>query len=151
MARPAAGWPATMPMRFRFERGVRSIFPDLRGRPLPRWGFRYTLTVPVPFYGRRRLTIVFPSYSSVPFVFADGPTDSPHRYDDTGSLCLWYPKDPASRRWVFGDGLLDLVDLAVAHLFREGWWRETKDWLGDEVRHRPAEAADSLVQAEVAA
>ena len=33
------------------------------------------------------------------------------------------------------DGLLKLVDTAVVHLFKELYFRETQEWLGDEVLH----------------
>ena len=48
---------------------------------------------------------------------------------------MWYPHDPIDRRWVFEDGLLDLIGLVIAHLFWEAWWRETGEWLGEEVPH----------------
>ena len=38
-------------------------------------------------------------------------------------------------RWVFEDGLLALMGLVMAHLFKEAWWRETGEWLGEEVPH----------------
>lgn len=50
-------------------------------------------------------------------------------------LCMWYPKDPLHRQWTRGDGLLKLVDTAVAHLFKELYFRETGEWLGEEVVH----------------
>ncbi|MCY4654070.1 MAG: hypothetical protein OXC95_13010 [Dehalococcoidia bacterium] len=67
-------------------------------------------------------------------ITADGPADSPHRYKE-GELCLWYPDDPVEEKWVFEDGLLILLGMIVAHLFREAWWRETGEWLGPEVEH----------------
>ena len=90
----------------------------------------------MPSYGARKVHIRFSGMSDVPSVFVDGPRDSPHRYSD-GSLCMWYPRDPVDRRWVFEDGLLDLIGLVIAHLFREAWWRETGEWLGEEVPHEP--------------
>ena len=51
------------------------------------------------------------------------------------SLCMWFPEDPIDCRWVFEDGLLNLIGLAMAHLFREAWWRETGEWAGEEVGH----------------
>ena len=91
-------------------------------------------TVPVPHYETRKIRIRFRGKSDVPSVFADGPEDSLHRYSD-GRLCMWYPGDPIGRRWVFGDGLLALIGLVMAHLFREAWWRETGEWPGEEVPH----------------
>lgn len=53
------------------------------------------------------------------------------------TLCMWFPKDPPERQWNPADGLLKLVDTAVAHLFKELYFRETGEWLGEEV-HREA-------------
>ena len=73
----------------------------------------------------------------LPEVFADGPTDSPHRYADRGrtELCLWLPGDELERRWRVEDGLLALFGIATHHLFKEAWWRETGEWLGEEAPH----------------
>ena len=35
------------------------------------------------------------------------------------------------------DGLLTLVRYAQLHLFREAWWRETGEWVGEEAGHAP--------------
>jgi len=91
----------------------------------------------VPHYEPRQVEIRFERWSKVPRVRADGP-GSPHRYDDTGTLCMWYPSDPVERKWVFEDGLLALLNHIQAHLFREAWWREHGEWLGPQVPHGPA-------------
>lgn len=88
----------------------------------------------VPYYDRRQVEIRFNNWSKTPKVFADGPTDSPHRYAD-GSLCMWHPADPRELCWDFRDGLLMLLNYIQAHLFREAWWRETGEWLGAEAPH----------------
>jgi hypothetical protein len=126
----------------RFERDARQAYPTLRGRP---WGsqgaggFRYLVMVLVPFYNAwRRVTIRFGPGRDVPRVHVDGP-GSPHRYADR-SLCLWYPGDPIARRWRFADGLADLLDLVTVHLFKEAWWRETGEWLGEEAPHGPVQS-----------
>ena len=116
-----------------FERGVKGQFPNLSTAKV-RLGYQYNVTVPVPHYEARRIRIRFSGMSDVPAVYADGPQESPHRYPD-GSLCMWFPKDPIDCRWVFKDGLLNLIGLAMAHLFREAWWRETGEWAGEEVGH----------------
>jgi len=90
----------------------------------------------VPHYESRRVEISFTDWSRLPVVRVDGPS-SPHRYDDRGSLCMWYPDDPPERRWVFGDGLLALLNIIQAHLFKEAWWREYGEWLGEEAPHAP--------------
>lgn len=135
--RGAVGWPARVTDRLRFERGARIAYPSLRGGPAKRLasgGFRYTVDINVPFYETHAVTIIFPPHSRTPKVLANGPSRSPHRYDD-GSLCMWHPRDPPSQRWRFDDGLLDLLDAITAHLFREAWWREHDEWLGPEISH----------------
>lgn len=130
-----------MPERLRFERNARAAFPTLTGRPRRRsgrGGFIYKVTIEVPFYESRAVTIRFQS-RKVPFVTVDGPTGSPHRFDD-GTLCMWFPGDPDGNVWTFDRGLLDLLDTIVGHLFREAWWRETGEWLGPEVPHRPTQS-----------
>lgn len=89
--------------------------------------------LPVPHYESRNVEIRFENWSYTPLIFADGP-DSPHRWQD-GSLCIWHPKAPPEERWIFEDGLLVLLNLTQAHLFREAWWRETGEWLGPEAPH----------------
>lgn len=87
---------------------------------------------------RRTVTIEFDRrYPSRPHVYADGPTDSPHRYAERGrtSLCLWLPADEPRRRWRVEEGLLALFAIAAHHLFKEAWWRETGEWLGEEAPH----------------
>lgn len=77
---------------------------------------------------------MFDDGSRSPRVTVDGPTDSPHRYGGE-ELCMWHPADPAEQRWVFGDGLLQLIGIVARHLFREAWWRETGEWPGPEAPH----------------
>lgn len=80
------------------------------------------------------MVIVFRNGSRTPRVYADGPEDSPHRFED-GGLCMWYAPDPREQRWVFRDGLHALLAHIAAHLFKEAWWREYDQWLGPEVPH----------------
>ena len=97
-----------------------------------RAGRTYHVLLDVPHYEEHRVEILFSRQAStLAKITADGPSDSPHRYGD-GLLCIWYPDDPASERWVFEDGLLVLLGMTTAHLFREAWWRETGEWLGPE-------------------
>lgn len=126
-------WYGRTVVRLNFERGVKSQFSNLRGRKV-KGGYEYRATVPVPCYKPRKVCVQFKDMVDVPCVFADGPRESPHRYCDN-SLCMWYPEDPVERRWVFADGLLTLMGLVMAHLFKEAWWRETGEWLGEEVSH----------------
>lgn len=99
-------------------------------------GLSYAITLSVPHYERRCIRVSFRvANSRLPMVTADGPS-SPHRYDD-GRLCLWYRWDSRDRRWEVEDGLLQLLCIVTEHLFKEAWWRETGEWLGDEVLHDP--------------
>lgn len=50
-------------------------------------------------------------------------------------LCMWFPRDPPGRQWDRSDGLLKVVDTAVGHLFKELYYRETGEWLGEEAPH----------------
>ena len=121
--------------RLEFERGVKEQFPLLRGVDI-KGGYEYRITLPVPDYDSRKVRIKFVGYSKVPAVVADGPNESPHRYGDK-KLCMWHPEDPEDRRWVFADDLLSLIVLTMIHLFREAWWRDTGEWVGEEFPHDP--------------
>ena len=48
---------------------------------------------------------------------------------------MWLPSDPPERRWRRNDGRLRLIDTAVVHLFKELYWREHAEWLGEEAPH----------------
>jgi hypothetical protein len=87
----------------------------------------------------RQVTIIFSRATpEAPVVYADGPTDSPHRYHN-GALCMWFPWDPPAARWRRRDGAGALLGQIVAHLVREEWWRRTGEWVGDEVAHSDRE------------
>lgn len=118
-----------------FEGEARRLFHPLRGRRVAD-GREYVLTAEVPFYEQRKVRILIEGEAGIATVQADGPTESPHRYPD-GSLCMWYPKDPAALKWVHDDGLLALIVLVQLHLFREAWWREYDEWPGPEIPHGP--------------
>ena len=122
----------------RFERGAKRQFPTLHGTTRKsgnKAGRTYKVLLHVPHYEQREAKIFF-SKTTPPLakITVDGPTNSPHRYGD-GKLCIWYPDDPVNERWVIEDGLLMLLGLIIAHLFREAWWRETGEWLGPEKGH----------------
>ena len=120
-------------VRLNFERGGKGQFPNLKGERV-KGGYEYRGTLAVSDYEPRKVHIRFNGMANVPWVFADGPRESPHRYPND-SLCMWYPDDRIEQRWVFEDGLLALMGLIMAHLFKEAWWRETGEWLGEEVQH----------------
>lgn len=130
-------WYGDLRKRLAFEKNVRERFPDLRGHLSRNPGFRgwvYELTVPVEHYEPRRVRILFGTpIPNTPQVFVAGP-ESPHRYGD-GALCMWFPKDPPECRWHFDDELELLLGHVMVHLFKEGWWHEYGEWLGDETPH----------------
>ncbi len=103
-------WYGRFADRLRFEGDARRHVVGLHvPRRTRHGGVRYRWSVTPPGCERRQVRIDFPITSSRhPRVYVDGPTDSPHRYDD-GSLCMWYPRDPLERRWVFDDGLMALL------------------------------------------
>lgn len=152
--RQSGPWWADDARRTRFEREAKRHFPTLRRvtRPQGRKGScRYRAEVELPGgYEKRDVEVIFgPKTLDGPTILADGPTDSPHRYSDheRRALCVWYPKDAPTERWMWDDGLLQLLGLVRLHLFREAYWRESGEWLGPEVTHRGdavAEAPKSL-------
>lgn len=136
-----------------FERGVWQHFPHARRdyvRSGRHKGLRYRLRADVPAYDPRNIALVFPRDNTDPRVYADGPTNSPHRYhDQDGRLCMWHPAADRTHRWRISDGLLHLVGMAVRHLFCEAYWRETAEWPAPEAPHdadaveqRPDEESD---------
>lgn len=133
-------WFQDIPQRALFERGVREAYAITSGSTGRGTNdhVRYWVTVPVPEYETRKLTVTLHN-SFTPIlksVTADGPTESPHRYDKH-RLCMWHPRDPVERCWIEEDGLLQLLVHVGVHLFKEAWWRETGEWLGDEAPHGP--------------
>lgn len=134
-------WLNDIRFRLRFERGVRKSFSAIR---INQTGHKlkdevvYRLTVPVKGYEDRNVTVrIKNGYQPYPKAFVDGPEESPHRYAD-GSLCMWHPRDPADKTWIPADGLLTLIRFVQLHLFREAWWRETGEWVGEEADHAVA-------------
>lgn len=137
-----------MPRRARIEAGARHAYAHFRSKRLRNdrgTSTRYSAEVTVPGYESRLVTIEFEhKLPQSPRIFADGPSgyeDSPHRYPTRGRtrLCIWYPSDPPDRIWVPDDGLLALFGMAAEHLFKEAWWRENGEWLGEEHPHDPDE------------
>lgn len=119
-----------------FEVEAKKHFPSLRKRVVKVNNgkkFEYKVYIKVPHYGARFVRIIFAPEKPLR-VKADGPKQSKHRYDD-GSLCMYYPKDEKDMTWNFDDGLLMLLRMIEAHLFREYYWRETGEWLGPEHDH----------------
>lgn len=114
---------------------ARFISPDRTHRG----GFGIEVRLTPAGVDERRVTIMFGRGAAVPSVYADGPTESPHRYAD-GSLCMWYPADDAECRWERANGARVLLGLIAAHLIREEWWRRTGEWPGDEAPHGPTPA-----------
>ena len=143
MGRPKAQpWFSDIRARLRFQGTALAEHPTLRvattGRGL-RASVVYRVRLDVPEYETREVTIRlrngYEPYAAE--IAVDGPTDSPHRYGDR-KLCLWYPNDPESERWVSTDGLSELIAQIRIHLFKEAYWRETGIWVGPEAPHPPA-------------
>jgi hypothetical protein len=139
-------WYADIRTRIRFERGVREAYPAINatapGRSMNA-KVVYTLTVDVPEYPSRRVTIALPNWSmpTVASVTVDGPKESPHRYGKR-ELCIWHPNAPPEKRWMPADGLLALIDHVRVHLFKEAYWRETGLWPGPEAPHNLSEGGE---------
>ena len=119
------------------EAGIRSRYPGIKVSESAKKLF-YDLELDVETYEARCITIVFEAgyLAEGVQVFADGPSESPHRYKGN-SLCMWRRKDPPELKWLPEHGLVALVEMARRHLFREAWWRETGgsdggEWLGPE-------------------
>jgi len=136
-------WYSDKVVALAFERDAKKEYASLesKNRIVDKYRWReYTLTIDLREYEERKVKIRFNPVESIsPRITVDGPKESPHRYKG-GKLCIWYPKDPVERRWTFDDGLLELLVMIEAHLYREAWWRETGgytngEWLGSEVPH----------------
>lgn len=53
----------------------------------------------------------------------------------TGSLCLFYPRDPRPLRWEWDDGLEAYVLRAQRHLFYEEYFRRENEWPVEDAPH----------------
>ncbi len=140
IGKPGGGpWYSVFKNCQQFERGAIEQYPSLKvsnkrkGAKLWR---EYLAAIRLDEYDVTRLVTIklFASPDAMPEAKVDGPDDSPHRYDN-GQLCMWYPWTEKTERWTYEDGLLHLLVLIEAHLFREAWWRETGEWLGPERPH----------------
>lgn len=159
-------WLEDFPRRVRLEAAARAAYPGLRYRRRQRASGPvdiYQYVQAVPGYEDRRVTVEFDRRAWwAPRIYVDGPSGvdaSPHRYADRGRtrLCVWHPGDPDDRTWVPEDGLLVLFGMIAEHLFKEAWWREHGEWLGEEyphdeltkdhAPHRPQPARPTMIQA----
>lgn len=114
------------------EAGIHSRYPDIRiSKNANR--LSYELNLEVDTYEPRHVTIFFEAgyLPEEVRVFADGLSESPHRYKGN-SLCMWRKKDPPELKWLPEHGLVALIEITRRHLFREAWWRETGGWEGGE-------------------
>jgi hypothetical protein len=143
MAAPHMGpWYGRDRDRILFE-GAARRYPGLRATTVARRGRIYRVKIAVPYYEPRQVEIRFEKTNTrLPRIYADGAR-SPHRYQD-GGLCIWHPSDAPENRWVFEDGLLELLGHIGAHLFREAWWLETGEWPGPEAPHPPVRKEHTL-------
>ncbi len=128
----APWWRRDVAARGRMEAGIRSRYPGIRVSKSAK-KLSYELELDVEAYEPRHVTIVFKAEypPSGVIVFADGPSESPHRFKDN-SLCIWRRKDPPDLKWLPKHGLVALIEMTRRHLFREAWCRETSEWLGPE-------------------
>jgi hypothetical protein len=123
-------------LRWITELQAAGVRPHVVRSPRPcRSTWTVRIVVDAPGVGRVRALLCFPWHQpELVRVYADAPSDSPHRFDD-GALCMWYPYDEVERRWTRSDGVVVLVGHVIAHLAREEWWRRTGEWVGDQVPH----------------
>ena len=133
--------------RILFERGLRTAYPLTAIRTIGHAASairEYELILPVPRFDPRLVQIRFtgPQLSPWPQVFADGPTESPHRFEDQ-SLCMWFRGDPPDKVWLPWDGLVRLLDHVRLHLIKEAVWRETGRWMGPEVGHQTRKSREN--------
>ncbi len=142
------GWYDDFRYRLRFDGNARQAFRSLRvsrtGNGI-KGAVVYTLDVTVPEFNQcRKIKITLMNWirPSVRSVTADGPTSSPHRYDDH-TLCIWYPEDGQDLAWQPEEGLLGLIRYAQVHLFKEEFWRRYDEWLGSEAPHAEGEAKEA--------
>lgn len=70
-----------------------------------------------------------------------------------GSLCLWYPRDPARLRWTWRHGLDGYLRLTQRHLWNEEYHRRNGEWVGEDVPHgeRPDGRPHPIMSRELAA
>lgn len=153
--RRLASWLDDVARRARLEAGARAAYPNLRHRRRQRKtgpADIYRAELEIPGYEQRHVTVEFERrFWWAPKMFADGPAGraaSPHRFPDRGGrrLCLWYSGDGPERRWEPDDGLLMLFGMIAEHLFKEAWWREHDEWLGEEYPHGELTDEDSRVE-----
>jgi hypothetical protein len=156
--RRPSSWLEDLPRRASLEAAARVAYPTLRYRRRQRsYGpvDIYAATVSVPGCEKRKVTLEFDRrLPSSPRIFADGPAGldaSPHRYPSRGfrRLCVWHPADDAAQRWMPAEGLLVLFGMVSEHLFKEAWWREFGEWLGEEYPHDELTDADAALQESV--
>ncbi len=140
IGKPQGGpWYSSFKSRQLFERGAVDEYPTLKAsnnRKGAKLWRQYHVDIFLFDYDVLRAVTIkaFANTGIPPEIKVDGPEESPHRYSD-GQLCMWYPWTNKSERWIFEDGMLHLLVLVEAHLFREAWWRETGEWLGPEHPH----------------
>lgn len=106
---------------------------------LPVLGRSDLVPVSVEFHEHPTYSTYGLPWSDYPRVFADPGAASKHRMPDD-SLCLYYPWDPAPRRWRYENGLIQLFEMVADHLHKERWWRHTggdenAEWLGEDAEH----------------
>ncbi len=151
-------WLDDLPRRATLEAAAGRAYPELRHRRRQRRdgpGDVYEFVLDIPGYDSRRVSVEFSRRSWWrPRVYVDGPAGSeasPHRFPGRGGreLCLWHSGDSPDRRWEPSDGLLMLFGMTAEHLFKEAWWREHDEWLGEEYPHSDLAEGDHATEGAV--
>lgn len=132
-----------------FEMQARQVYGDrLLINAGPRIGIArdYRVRVAVPEFGFEvpaRIEFTRKRQWDPDIVLPPDPS-SPHRYGDRTAPCMWYPPDPPQQKWIFRDGLYQLLLHIEWHLYRETVWHETGEWPGQEAPHAPYRRTGSL-------
>lgn len=124
-----------------FERNIRKYFPEIKcninrkKKKTPYIEYKLHLKIvydEIEYYESKNICIRFNNYGVIPKITVENSEDFRHRYTD-GSLCAWNPRDPEEKKWTFNKGLLSLLCLIRDHLFKEAYFKENSEWLGNEI------------------
>lgn len=146
-------WYENIQLRGRFERGIRTAYPNVS--ITPGWRGRdviYVVKAAIPEFDDREIEVLVKGKQAEPFtvhVRSDSTTKLKHTFgpiegsnDERERLCIWYPDDPVGQRWVWRDGLVALFNLSRVHLYKEAYYAKHEVWLGPEAPH-PVKTEDA--------
>ncbi|ROP44379.1 MULTISPECIES: hypothetical protein [unclassified Rathayibacter] len=135
-------WFAKPAPKIRFVRDLAAVDAVRVAKSTYAVGFRVEFELEPDGVPRRKVSIDFSRNSpNTPRVHVDGPEESPHRYSD-GTLCMWYPGDPPSAKWLPRDGAAQLITRIGVHLIKEQWFRQSGEWIGPEITHERHDSAN---------